>query len=312
MTARTPAPLIAITTGDADGIGLEVTLKALHKIGPRKKIKFIVFQNESTPRFLAALAKRVRSQFGYESLEFVTDNSSPALWVEVAARRCLKGDYAAMVTGPLSKETIVASGFNDIGHTDILQRIAKSDSVHMGFVGEHFNVVLATGHIPLNLVATSLTAKSLSNALTSAQKLRSYLPKILQSKPIAFVGLNPHAGENGLIGLEEGTLYKKFLSTLPPSANVLKTPLVPDAAFLKSTWGRYSVYVCAYHDQGLIPFKTVHGHDQGVHTTLGLPFLRLSVDHGTAKDIFGTNCANPGSMISVLTMAEKLVKRSTK
>jgi 4-hydroxythreonine-4-phosphate dehydrogenase len=118
---------------------------------------------------------------------------------------------------------------------------------------------------------------------------------------LAIVGVNPHAGEQGLLGDEEALLRQLL------GADV-RGPLVPDAAFLPANWGLYSVYVCPYHDQGLIPFKLVHGFDSGVHMTLGLPFIRTSVDHGTAKDIFGKNKARAGSMKDAITTAIRLAK----
>ena len=109
------------------------------------------------------------------------------------------------------------------------------------------------------------------------------------------MGLNPHAGEKGIIGNCEADLFRKL-----PSA--FSGPLVPDAAFLKKNWKTYSLYLCLYHDQGLIPFKLVHGQDSGVHITLGLPFLRTSVDHGTAEDIFNKNVANHASMLEAIQL----------
>ena len=125
---------------------------------------------------------------------------------------------------------------------------------------------------------------------------------------MALVGLNPHAGEKGLIGKFESENLKPVLTQIKKKHSV-EGPLVPDAAFFDDNWKKYSTYVCLYHDQGLIPFKMVHGQDSGVHLTLGLPFIRTSVDHGTAKNIFGKNKANPNSMIEAVDWAIKLAKR---
>jgi 4-hydroxythreonine-4-phosphate dehydrogenase len=123
--------------------------------------------------------------------------------------------------------------------------------------------------------------------------------------PIGLLGLNPHAGDSGLIGQEEQTVISKAMKQLFELGIPVVGPLVPDAAFQKENWGKYSTFVACYHDQGLIPFKSIHGFDSGVHLTLGLSLKRTSVDHGTAKDIFGKNKANPGSMVSALRWAIK-------
>ncbi|MEN0058579.1 MAG: 4-hydroxythreonine-4-phosphate dehydrogenase PdxA, partial [Bdellovibrio sp.] len=209
-------------------------------------------------------------------------------------------------TGPLSKTLIYESGLRDMGHTDILKRVSKTQNVHMGFLGREFNVLLATAHIPLNKIAQSLTTENLSLALINANHLRKILPTSLARKPIGLLGLNPHAGEAGLIGDEEGQLFPSLLSFARQHKIPVSGPLVPDAAFLKSNWKKYSVFLALYHDQGLIPFKLVHGQQSGVHISVGLPFIRTSVDHGTAKDIFEKNKALPHSMRDALTWAVKL------
>ncbi len=162
----------------------------------------------------------------------------------------------------------------------------------MGFVGKEFNVLLATDHISLSSVESQLLNGEFKKALRSADLFRKMLK---DKRKIGVLGLNPHAGEKGIIGNCESRLFKK----LPPQ---FEGPLVPDAAFLKKNWKRYSVFQCLYHDQGLIPFKMQHGQDSGVHVTIGLPFIRTSVDHGTAEDIFNKNIANCSSMLEAIEL----------
>ena len=157
-------------------------------------------------------------------------------------------------------------------------------------------------------VEKKLTETVLKNTFENAQLLVDQLPAKQRKKPMALVGLNPHAGEKGLIGKFESESLKPVLTQIKKKHSV-EGPLVPDAAFFEDNWKKYSTYVCLYHDQGLIPFKMVHGQDSGVHLTLGLPFIRTSVDHGTAKNIFGKNKANPNSMIEAVDWAIKLAKR---
>jgi 4-hydroxythreonine-4-phosphate dehydrogenase len=212
-----------------------------------------------------------------------------------------------MVTAPLSKTSIIASGLKDIGHTEILSRVCAVRDLFMGFLGSKFCVVLMTGHEPLSAAAASFSATKLTKALHAARALRSLLPPAKNKKPLAVVGMNPHAGENGLLGREEGWM-SALIGNLKSEFGEIAGPLVPDAAFLPQNWKSYSVYLCPYHDQGLIPFKMVHGFKSGVHLTLGLPFVRTSVDHGTAKELYGKNKAEPGSMKDAILTAMRLCK----
>jgi 4-hydroxythreonine-4-phosphate dehydrogenase len=178
----------------------------------------------------------------------------------------------------------------------------------MGFIGKYFSVVIATAHIPLSHVAAKINFKFLSDALLNTNSLRKLLPTAIKKRPIAVLGLNPHSGEESLMGNEEASIFPNLLQFARENKIPMHGPIVPDAAFLKKNWSRYSVFLALYHDQGLIPFKTIHGQDSGVHITLGIPFIRTSVDHGTAKDIFGKNKANHRSMTEALEWAIKLSK----
>ena len=171
----------------------------------------------------------------------------------------------------------------------------------MGFFGEYFNVILTSAHIPVNQIEKSLSDVLLSNAISVALDSREILDSKKRKKPIAILGLNPHAGDGGIIGDFEKNVLNGYLNS-----KELVGPLVPDVAFVKENWPKFSFYLAMYHDQGLIPFKTINGFDSGAHLTLGLPIKRSSVDHGTAKDIFGKNKANPGSMIEAIKWGVKL------
>jgi len=307
---------VIITTGDTNGIGWEVTAKALAAIGPVRNTQFIYWKSPhaktpNPPRnFLhtkvssleEALVEPVRAN----TLIEISSPASPANWVEESAKACLKNRAQALVTGPLSKTGIRASGLRDIGHTEILARVGKTSPLFMGFIGSEFSVVLTTGHVPLAQVHSTLNRSLLTKALHEAQRLKTLLPARQRRLPLAVVGLNPHAGEHGLLGKEE-----KWIERVIQPFRALG-PLVPDAAFLPEMQKKVSVYVCLYHDQGLIPFKMVHGHDSGVHLTLGLPFVRTSVDHGTAKDLYGRNRARFGSMRDAIETAIRLIKEKSR
>lgn len=301
---------IAVTTGDIDGIGLEVTLKALLLLRSKSTSKYFIYRNKETPLSLRQLERKVLRNIHHKNLEFLYRDTPPPYWVQEAAHACINGEYHALATAPLSKEIIKSSGVEGIGHTDILKKCSNSTQVNMAFLGTKFNVLLATGHLPLKEVSSAISIKSLCSALIAANRLRSFLPTKISRKPIALLGLNPHAGEGGIIGLEEITIFKSVLKQMNNKKIPVVGPLVPDAAFLQNNWSQFSLFVCPYHDQGLIPFKMIHGRESGVHISVGLPFVRTSVDHGTAKDIFGKNCADPRSMLEALIWAERLFRKA--
>ena len=306
---------LIITTGDVDGIGWEVSQKALTALGPRAGVQFAVYRAAASkrPGFPAAFKRRRVTHateaagvpFDPSVLIEIADEAPPARWVEDATRACLARQFDALVTAPLSKTGILAAGLKDIGHTEILARLSGARDLTMGFIGAKFAVVLASGHRPLARAVTEFDEAQLRRAIAAARQLRASLPAARRARPLAVVGMNPHAGEEGLLGREE-TWFRRVIAEFPD----VEGPLVPDAAFLPKFWPRYSVWISPYHDQGLIPFKLIHGFTGGVHLTLGLPFVRSSVDHGTAKDLFGKNQAHHGSMKDAILTAVRLAKET--
>ncbi|MEZ0390991.1 MAG: 4-hydroxythreonine-4-phosphate dehydrogenase PdxA [Pseudobdellovibrionaceae bacterium] len=315
---RAPAiKKVLITTGDVDGVGLEVSIKALQKLGPQKKTQFFLYRSLLAPAFRLSRFDRIQVLDLQHALQIkpnpnqiieIVRTDSPACWVEEAGRACFQKKADSIVTAPLSKQEIQAAGFSDIGHTDIFKRVTKEKTAFMAFMGPQFNVLLITGHIPTSQVEKKITPALLKKAFQAAEKARSLLPSSQAKKPLAVLGLNPHAGDQGLIGQFDEKILKPYLQRHGKALRA-QGPLVPDVAFLPENWNKYSVYLAQYHDQGLIPFKMIHGFDAGVHLTLGLPIKRSSVDHGTAKDIFGQNKANPGSMIEALRWGVRLAHK---
>jgi len=314
---------IVITTGDSNGIGTEITAKALAKLKPQKGVHFILWRTPRCPRrhlqMLDSYFTRVSvstwpealkmAPVSYKELVDISSNLRPPKWVELTAKGSLFGHVDALATAPLSKKEIIDSGFNVVGHTEILKKVSKAPHLFMAFVGKHFNVLIITGHLAHKKVASKLTQELVLKSLIAANRLRKLLPQKKMKKPIALLGLNPHAGEEGIIGSEEEKILIPAMKEAECHKVSVQGPLVPDAAFFEENWNKYSVFVCPYHDQGLIPFKMAHGQNSGVHITLGLPFVRTSVDHGTAKNIFGKNRANPGSMIEAIKWAILLAKQ---
>jgi 4-hydroxythreonine-4-phosphate dehydrogenase len=314
---------IAITSGDVDGIGTEVIAKALNKLKPQKNVQFILWRSPDCPRKHLNLIDKYYRRYSFTSwsdamgyipedsrdLIEIVSNQNPALWVEQSALAAKFGHIDAIATAPLSKTVIQKAGLEDIGHTDILKRIAEVEDVYMGFIGAHFSVVLATGHLPIHKITKSWTPEQLHGAILAAKELRELLPAKEQKKPIGILGLNPHAGEKGLFGDDED-IYKEAIRKHKDID--FGGPLVPDVAFQPEQRPKHAIYISAYHDQGLIPFKMLHGRESGVHISLGLPFVRTSVDHGTAKDIFGKNKADHHSMLEALEWAISLVRKRRK
>lgn len=310
---------IFITTGDADGIGLEVALKALKKLGPQKGFKFVLFYEQSEKvKVQKALAKNfdliqlssledsaLGNRSSMRSIFHIPSANDPAQWVKACAEFCLNHKGYGLTTGPLSKEQMRASGHPELGHTEILKKLTKSDFLFQAYLGSKFNVLLATDHTPLVQVSTQIFFQDrLQHALNAALELKK---KLSISGKIAVLGLNPHAGEGGLIGNEDQRI-KQILLGMDPKEKQFLGPLPADSAFSRPD-GFFGLYVALYHDQGLIPFKSLHGFSEGVHLTMGIPFVRTSVDHGTAKDLFGKKRADEGSMFSALKSAITLMRK---
>jgi 4-hydroxy-L-threonine phosphate dehydrogenase PdxA len=206
-----------------------------------------------------------------------------------------EGMVDAVITGPIRKTSFRRLGLRELGHNGALREVFGYNPVQ-GYAGPELNLVLATDHIALSKVPRALSAPCLRRALSAAQELRAGLATKKRQLPLAFLGLNPHAGENGLMGREEARLQRLF-------GHQAVGPLPADSAFTPLQRDKYSVVIALYHDQGLIPFKTLHGQNQGYQISLGLPFIRTSVDHGTADDLIKTGQvrrAEAGSMIAAI------------
>lgn len=321
-----------ITPGDLNGIGLEVSIKALKKIlSSREKVRFknnllnffvwispsqknlikkefksAVFFDQKKYPGLDVLCRQLKS---YGQVGFIVSSLKPPLWVSITAEFLLSQPQHRLITGPMSKELFISSGFKDMGHTGMLKRMSQKEALYMAFMSKKINLLLLTGHIPLKDVEEQLTSKNLLKS--AVNELIPFLEKNPGIKrTIGILGLNPHAGEGGLIGDFEGRSLAEQIKALKPHLNKkgfkIIGPLSPDSAFLPHFRKSVGFYISLYHDQGLIAFKLLNGANSGFHFTLGLPFLRTSVDHGTAKDIFGLGKANPGSMHDAILYGAKL------
>ena len=224
-----------------------------------------------------------------------------------AADGCLAGRYAAVVTAPLQKASINDAGIPFRGHTEFFAERAGADVVMM-LASPELRVALATTHLPLHAVPAAITAEALVRTLRIVHgELRARFG--LADPRIAVLGLNPHAGEGGHLGREELEVIEPALEQLRAQGMRLLGPLPADTAFVPAQRERYDAVLAMYHDQALPVLKS-EAFDRTVNLTLGLPFIRTSVDHGTALDLAGSGRADPSSLIAATRMALELVRRS--
>lgn len=228
--------------------------------------------------------------------------------IERAVALCQSGEAGAVTTGPISKKVLIdGAGFAFPGHTEFLAALAGVDHVVMMLACPELRVVPATIHIPLADVPRALTKEGLARVLrmTHAALISDFG---IDAPRIAVAGLNPHAGEGGAMGQEEARVIAPVLDALSREGMDLAGPLPADTMFHGAARARYDAAVAMYHDQALIPIKTID-FAGGVNVTLGLPFVRTSPDHGTAFDIAGRGKADPTSLIAALRLAAEMAKR---
>jgi len=284
------SPVIGITLGDAAGIGPEVIRAALESPLLDRRLLFRILGDPAaaTPGKPTPATAR---------------NAIAAL--DQAARLALSGDIAAVVTGPIHKARMQAEGFPFPGQTEFFADRWRAPDFAMLLTGGALTVALVTAHIPIIDVPAAVTTPGIvrvGRLLAAFLRLRSgAVPRI------AVAGLNPHAGEDGLLGTEEIHVIAPAVAQLAALDIARWTgPLSPDTVFHRAAGGEFDAVLCMYHDQGLIPLK-LHAFDQGVNVTLGLPHIRTSPDHGTAFDIAGAGRASPSSMIAAINLAAELL-----
>ena len=312
---------IALTPGDPEGIGPEIAAKVCSNpailaraeiilLGDRHAIRS-AFETHGDSRFLVDL-----STIG-ESLRPGTcglfdpydeeDNVDPA--PEIAAIRsavagCQNGMFKAMVTGPIDKAKLMALGFPYPGHTNFLSALTGAPRPVMTFISQGLRVSLVTDHVPLKDVPTVVTREAILQTIQIAQAdlIRWYG---MENPRIAVCGLNPHAGELGRLGSEDQDVVAPAIYDAQALGILASGPHPSDTVFAKARAGDFDLVIALYHDQGLIPIKLL-GLGAAVHLTFGLPILRTSVDHGTAKDIAHQGIANPEGLRAALVEAIRL------
>lgn len=227
--------------------------------------------------------------------------------LERALSGCLSGEFQAMTTGPVQKSVLNSPKLPFSGHTEFLAQKTHTEQSVMLLVAGKLRVALATTHLPLRLVADAIQADRLESIIRILhQEMPNYFD-IAQPR-IGVCGLNPHAGEQGLLGDEEVRIIAPTINTLANSGINVAGPLPADSLFTAEKLNDFDVILAMYHDQGLPVLKHA-GFGEAVNVTLGLPLIRTSVDHGTALDLVGTGRAKTGSLAAAITMAKSMIKR---
>ena len=290
-------PRVGITVGDPAGIGPEIAVKAADHAAVLAVCEPVLY-GPSTAQELAAFDRgRVSATAGKRAYD--------AILAAVADAQA--GRIDAVATAPINKEAFAAAGVPWRGHTELLAHLTGASRFAMMFYADELRVVLATVHIPLSEVPRTLTAELLDAtiALTAAE-----LPRFGHPRPkLAVAGLNPHAGEHGVIGREEDEVMRPAIDACRARGIDVAGPFPADTIFLRATRGEFDAVIACYHDQGLIPVKMA-AFGRAVNVTLGLPIVRTSVDHGTAFDIAGRGVADPSSLVQAVRLAAKLTTSS--
>ncbi len=307
---------LGITLGDPAGVGPEIVAAALAAAPVEWRARITVYGDrgplERGARAIGVALPQVEivgDGAGEAARPGAPDDASGAAqvgYLEAAVAAARAGELSAIVTAPISKTWARRAGFEFPGHTELLAARLGAPDVAMMFAGPRLKVALATVHIPLSEVPRTLTTARVRTTieLLAASLVRDFA---IAAPRIGVVGLNPHAGEAGLLGREDQHVIAPALAA-PCGTAVLAGPLVPDAAFRAHLDGRHDALVAMYHDQGLIPVKLVDFEDS-VNVTLGLPIVRTSPDHGTAYDIAGKGIARATSMQRALSLAIEMIDR---
>ncbi len=290
MTAR---PRVGVTVGDPAGIGPEIARKAAADSRVSSICDIVLYgpsSDDERGRFQPGRVSPDAGRAAYDAIVAATSDARA-------------GRIDAIATAPINKEAFAAAGLPWRGHTDLLAHLTRSPRVAMMFHAETLRVVLATVHIPIAEVPRALTRDVIEGTVDLAAR---ELPRFGITHPrLGVAGLNPHAGEHGVIGSEDDDVIAPAVAALSARGVNVAGPFPADTIFVRAMRGEFDAVVACYHDQGLIPIKLV-AFGQAVNVTLGLPIVRTSVDHGTAFDIAGKGVADPSSLIEAIRLAVRL------
>ncbi|MBO0858746.1 MAG: 4-hydroxythreonine-4-phosphate dehydrogenase PdxA [Chloracidobacterium sp.] len=332
-------PRIGLTIGDPAGIGPEVTLKAALEEEILALCSLVII---GEVEYLTHWARIFDLSSGFDGFHLVNagdplplEQNTPIIYnlknitispgmlemgreqaecgraaaefIETASRLCLSGELDAMVTAPINKKSLYLAGYPFPGHTEFLAKLARTDEFAMAFITPILRVALLTTHVPLADVPGYVKKSNIESLIRLVNReLTAYG---IESPRIAVAALNPHGGEGTLFGYEEAMEMIPAIESCRKREGIdVSGPHSGDTVFLRATRGEFDIVISCYHDQGLIPIKCL-SFGEAVNVTLGLPFIRTSVDHGTAFDIAGQGRADHSSMVAAIKLAAELFNR---
>jgi 4-phospho-D-threonate 3-dehydrogenase / 4-phospho-D-erythronate 3-dehydrogenase len=336
-------PILGVTMGDPAGVGPEIIARAAAEPAVRRDSRPVVIGAAATmrealalvdsPLTLHAVARVGECRWAEGTLEVldlanVDMATLPRAAVSAAAGQAAydyversvslaqAGEIHGIVTAPINKEALAAAGMEHTGHTEILARLSNTTDFAMLLMGHELRVIHVTTHVALRRVPDLVTRERVLKTIRLARLTMRGLGR--PDARIAVAGLNPHAGEDGLFGDEEKTAIAPAIEAARAEGMTVTGPLPADTLFSRARGGEFDIVVAMYHDQGHIPVKTVgFNYDEstkrwtglsGVNVTVGLPFLRVSVDHGTAFDRAWKGIANPESMVEAIDVAVRMLE----
>jgi len=334
---RPTFPVIGITMGDPAGIGGEVTIKALKKLSSQLRCSPFIIGDAS---YLESLVRRLPlgvkivtiDRIDRENLPFSSDmvavldlenlktsrlefgkcaphhGKAAYEYIVKGIELASSGIIDALVTAPINKESLSKAHIHFSGHTEILTHFTQTTRFAMMLFGGVLRVVLVTRHIPLKDVSQELTEERVLTAIELAHEAGRYFDT--PTPRIGVCGLNPHSGEGGTIGDEELRIIIPAIKRASQEGIDVTGPYPSDTLFYRVQEGEYDFIIAMYHDQGLIPLKTLY-FEEGVNVTLGLPFTRTSPGHGTAYDIAGKGIAGSKSMEEAIKLAIRMTQKAT-
>ena len=290
MSVPVTKPRIALTAGDPAGIGPEIVAKAAQDPSVLAVCDPVIFAAPTNGAIRAGEVSAAAGKAAYDTI----------VRAVVAA---LRREVDAIATAPVNKLAFAQAGLPWKGHTDLLAHLCKTPRVAMMFHSPQLKVVLITVHVPLAEVPSLLTAELVDHTIGLTVEAMSSFG--VRSPRLALAGLNPHAGEAGVIGTEDDRVLAPAIGRARRRGVDIAGPVPGDTVFVRASRGEYDCVIACYHDQGLIPVKLL-AFGQAVNVTIGLPIIRTSVDHGTAFDIAGRGIADPGSMVAAVKLAAQM------
>jgi len=332
MTGRRPLPRIGITIGDPAGVGPEVVLKAVAEAAVREVCAPVIIGDA---QLLAHTARKLNLQCGYEivrrdeplpgqtgapviyHLDNIRADIEPGVessaagrasgeYIEAAVELCLGGQLDAISTAPLNKRALFLGGYSFPGHTEFLAHLTHTPEVAMAFVAANLRIVLISTHVPLAEAIRLVKKDRIEPIIKLANR---ELKRWGISEPrLAMAALNPHGAEGGLFGIEESAEIVPAVEACREEGIDVAGPFSADTVFLRASRGEFDAVIACYHDQAMIPVKCL-SFGEAVNVSLGLPFIRTSVDHGTAFDIAGRGLAEHSSMVAAIMLAAEFSRR---